>query len=72
MSVTGDPEGEPMKVGVPVHDLYAGLHGAARMCQLADYCCVACRDLVTGFEGPRSLASLLPCGTQLRLGKANT
>ncbi|CAJ1341639.1 unnamed protein product [Effrenium voratum] len=27
MSVTGDPEGEPMKVGVPVHDLYAGLHG---------------------------------------------
>lgn len=27
MSVTGEPEGEPMKVGVPVHDLYAGLHG---------------------------------------------
>eukprot|EP00435_Cladocopium_sp_Y103_P043430 s3551_g12.t1 len=27
MSVTGEPEGEPMKVGVPVQDLYAGLHG---------------------------------------------
>jgi len=28
MSLTGDVEGEPMKVGVPVHDLFAGLHGA--------------------------------------------
>jgi len=27
MSVTGEPDGEPMKVGVPVHDLFAGLHG---------------------------------------------
>lgn len=27
MSLTGEPEGEPMKVGVPVHDLFAGLHG---------------------------------------------
>eukprot|EP00438_Fugacium_kawagutii_P016070 Skav230580 [mRNA] locus=scaffold1455:24261:29368:- [translate_table: standard] len=27
MSVTGEPKGEPMKVGVPVQDLYAGLHG---------------------------------------------
>ena len=27
MSLTGEPQGEPMKVGVPVQDLYAGLHG---------------------------------------------
>ena len=27
MSLTGEPSGEPMKVGVPVQDLYAGLHG---------------------------------------------
>jgi len=27
MSVTGETDGEPMKVGVPIHDLYAGLHG---------------------------------------------
>ncbi|CAE7470485.1 unnamed protein product, partial [Symbiodinium necroappetens] len=27
MSVTGEVEGEPMKVGVPIHDLFAGLHG---------------------------------------------
>ena len=30
MSVTGEVEGEPMKVGVPIHDLFAGLHGAPR------------------------------------------
>jgi crotonobetainyl-CoA:carnitine CoA-transferase CaiB-like acyl-CoA transferase len=27
MSVTGEPEGEPQKVGVPVADLFAGLYG---------------------------------------------
>ncbi|WP_376094132.1 CaiB/BaiF CoA transferase family protein [Roseomonas sp. CCTCC AB2023176] len=27
MSLTGDPEGEPQKVGVPVADLFAGLYG---------------------------------------------
>ncbi|HEY1726751.1 MAG TPA: CaiB/BaiF CoA-transferase family protein [Candidatus Baltobacteraceae bacterium] len=27
MSVTGDPNGEPQKVGVPVADLFAGLYG---------------------------------------------
>ena len=28
MSLTGEPEGQPMKVGVPVADLFAGLYGA--------------------------------------------
>jgi crotonobetainyl-CoA:carnitine CoA-transferase CaiB-like acyl-CoA transferase len=28
MSLTGVPEGEPMKVGVPIADLFAGLYGA--------------------------------------------
>lgn len=28
MSVTGDPEGDPMKCGVPIADLAAGLYGA--------------------------------------------
>lgn len=28
MSLTGAPDGEPMKVGVPVADLFAGLYGA--------------------------------------------
>ncbi|MGC9268627.1 CaiB/BaiF CoA transferase family protein [Acidiphilium sp.] len=28
MSLTGDPDGPPMKVGVPVADLFAGLYGA--------------------------------------------
>ena len=27
MSVTGDPDGEPQKVGVPVADIFAGLYG---------------------------------------------
>ncbi|WP_159999098.1 CaiB/BaiF CoA-transferase family protein [Roseomonas sp. 18066] len=27
MSLTGDPEGEPQKVGIPVADLFAGLYG---------------------------------------------
>ena len=27
MSLTGEPEGEPMKVGVPVADVFAGLYG---------------------------------------------
>jgi crotonobetainyl-CoA:carnitine CoA-transferase CaiB-like acyl-CoA transferase len=27
MSLTGEPEGQPMKVGVPVADLFAGLYG---------------------------------------------
>jgi formyl-CoA transferase len=28
MSLTGDPDGEPMKVGVPIGDLLAGMYGA--------------------------------------------
>lgn len=28
MSLTGEPDGQPMKVGVPVADLFAGLYGA--------------------------------------------
>jgi crotonobetainyl-CoA:carnitine CoA-transferase CaiB-like acyl-CoA transferase len=28
MSLTGDPDGEPMKVGVPIADLLAGMYGA--------------------------------------------
>ncbi len=28
MSLTGEPDGQPMKVGVPIADLFAGLYGA--------------------------------------------
>ena len=46
MSVTGEVEGEPMKVGVPIHDLFAGLHGAPRLQELvrSRYLSIVCNE----------------------------
>jgi crotonobetainyl-CoA:carnitine CoA-transferase CaiB-like acyl-CoA transferase len=32
MSITGDPEGEPQKVGVPIADLFAGMFAGVAIC----------------------------------------
>ena len=32
MSVTGDPEGEPMKAGVPIADIMAGMYATVAIC----------------------------------------
>jgi crotonobetainyl-CoA:carnitine CoA-transferase CaiB-like acyl-CoA transferase len=39
MSLTGEPDGVPMKVGVPVADLFAGLYGCIGVLAAMRWCC---------------------------------